>query len=71
MNKLNNLKLFENILIESLNLLINSSLLRQQFNNPFSSNCFDYEKQQLEKINKLVKNEAATITYDQAKNNYG
>ena len=70
-NELNNIKLIEKIPIETLNLLINSSLLRQQFNNPFSSNCYDNEKQQLEKYKKLVKNEEATVTYIQAKNKYG
>ena len=38
-NELNNIKLIEKIPIETLNLLINSSLLKKQFNNPFSSNC--------------------------------
>ena len=46
-------------------------MLRQQFNNPFSSNCYDNEKQQLEKYKKMVKNEEATVTYIQAKNKYG
>ena len=43
-NELNNLKLNEQVPTEILNLLINSSLLKQQFNNPFSSICFDNEK---------------------------
>ena len=67
-NELNNLKLNEQVPTEILNLLINSSLLKQQFNNPFSSICFDNEKQQLEKYKKLVKNGEATITYTQTKN---
>ena len=70
-NELNNIKLIEKIPIETLNLLINSSLLKKQFNNPFSSNCYNNEKQQLEKYKKLVKNEEATVTYIQAKNKYG
>jgi len=43
-NELNNIQLIEIIPAETLNLLINSSLLKQQFNNPFSSICFDNEK---------------------------
>ena len=68
-NELNNIKLIEKIPMETLNLLINSSLLKQQFNNPFSSICFDNEKQQLEKYLKLVKTNEASITYKQTKNN--
>ena len=40
-NELNNIKLIDKIPIEALNLLINSSLLRQKLNSPFSSNCYD------------------------------
>ena len=67
-NELNNIKLIETVPTEILDLLINSSLLKQQFNNPFSSICFDNEKQQLEKYKKLVKNGEATILYTQTKN---
>ena len=67
-NKLNNIKLIETVPTDILKLLINSSLLKQQFNNPFSSICFDNEKQQLEKYLKLVKNNEASITYTQTKN---
>ena len=40
-DELNNLKLIEKINIKILNLLINSRLLRQHFNKPFSSNFYD------------------------------
>ena len=43
-NELNNIKLIETVPTEILDLIINSSLLTQQFNNPFSSICFDNEK---------------------------
>ena len=66
-NELNNIQLIEIIPTETLNLLINSSLLKQQFNNPFSSICFDNEKQQLEKYKKLVKNGEAKVNYIQTK----
>ena len=46
-NELNNIQLIEIMPTKIINLLINSSLLKQQFNNPFSSICFDNEKQQL------------------------
>ena len=67
-NKLTNIKLIETVPTDILKLLINSSLLKQQFNNPFSTICFDNEKQQLEKYLKLVKNNEAIITYTQTKN---
>ena len=45
-------------------------MIRKQFNNPFLFNCYDNERQQLEKyIKKLVKNEDATVTYIQATKN--
>ena len=66
-NELNNIKLIEKIPVDILNLLINSSLLKQQFNNPFSSNCYDNEKQQLQKYKRLIKNGEATINYIQTK----
>jgi len=65
---LNNVKLFEVIPTDILNLLINSSLLKQQFNNPFSAICYDNEKQQLEKYNKLIKNGKASVIYNLARN---
>ena len=65
-NELVNIKLIEKIPTDILNLLINSSLLKDKFNNPHSSNCFDNEKQQLEKYKKLVKNGEATINYIQS-----
>jgi len=64
-NELVNIKLIEKIPTDILNLLINSSLLKDKFNNPFSSNSFDNEKQQLEKYKKLVKNGEATVNYVQ------
>ena len=67
-NPLNDIKLIETVPTETLKLLINSSLLKQIFNNPFSSICFDNEKQQLEKYEKLVKKGEATIIYTQTKN---
>ena len=48
--KLNNTKLIERLPIETLHLLINSSLLKQHFSNPFSSNCYDNEKHQIKNI---------------------
>ena len=65
-NELVNIKLIEKIPTDILNLLINSSLLKDKFNIPHSSNCFDNEKQQLEKYKKLVKNGEATINYIQS-----
>ena len=65
-NELVNIKLIEKIPTDILNLLINSSLLKDKFNNPFSSNCFDNEKQQLEKYKKLIKNGEATVNYIQS-----
>ena len=67
-NQLSDIKLVETVPCDTLKLLINSSLLKQTFNNPFSSICFDNEKQQLEKYEKLVKKGEATITYTQTKN---
>ena len=67
-NQLYDIKLIETVPCDTLKLLINSSLLKQTFNNPFSSICFDNEKQQLEKYEKLVKKGEASITYTQTKN---
>ena len=67
-NHLNNIKLIETVPTETLKLLINSSLLKQTFHNPFSSICFDNEKEQLLKYEKLIKKGEATITYTQTKN---
>jgi len=67
-NQLNDIKLIETVPTETLKLLINSSLLKQSFNNPFSSICFDNEKQQLEKYNLIIKKGEATINYTQTKN---
>ena len=66
--QLNNLKLVEVIPTDILKLLINSTLLKQTFNNPFSNICFENEKQQLEKYNKLIKNGKVTVIYNLAKN---
>ena len=67
-NQLDNINLIETVPTETLKLLINSSLLKQTFNNPFSSTCFDNEKEQLLKYQKLIKKGEATINYTQAKN---
>ena len=72
MNQLDNINLIETVPTETLKLLINSSLLKQTFHNPFSSVCFDNEKEQLLKYEKLVKKGEATIIYTQTKNmNFG
>ena len=70
-NQLNNITLYEEVPTDILKLLINSSLLKQAFNNPFSSICYDNEKQQLEKYLKLVKDGKASIKYKQADIKYG
>ena len=67
-NQLDNINLIETVPTETLKLLINSSLLKQTFHNPFSSTCFDNEKEQLLKYEKLIKKGEATINYTQAKN---
>ena len=70
-NQLNNINLIEEIPTDILKLLINSTLLKQTFNNPFSSTKYDNEKQQLEKYLKLVKDGKATVNYKQSNIKYG
>ena len=70
-NQLNNITLVETVSTDILKSLINSSLLKQTFNNPFSSTKYDNEKQQLEKYLKLVKDNKASINYKQANIKYG
>ena len=70
-NQLNNIELYEVVPTDILKLLINSSLLKETFNNPFSSMKYDNEKQQLEKYLKLFKNGKASINYKQADIKYG
>ena len=70
-NQLNNITLTEEVPTNILKLLINSSLLKQTFNNPFSSISFENEKQQLEKYLKLFKDGKALINYKQADVKYG
>ena len=69
-NQLNNINLIEEVPTDILKLLINSTLLKQTFNNPFSSTKYDNEKQQLEKYLKLVKDGKASINYKQANIKY-
>lgn len=69
-SKLDNLELKETIDIKLLDSLINSSLLKQTFNNPMSNVYYENEKEQLLKYKKLVKNGYATIKYNQVKDMY-
>ena len=71
-SSLDNIILYETVDVELLKKLINSSLLKQTFNNPFSNIYFDNEKEQLIKYLLLIKNGKAKIQYKRPKNiNYG
>ena len=70
-NQLHNITLYESVPTPTLKLLISSSLLKETFNNPFSSISYDNEKQQLEKYLKLIKDNKATVNYKQADIKYG
>ena len=75
-NQLNNIKLVEYVNTNILHKLIHSNLLKQTFNNPFSSKCYDNEKQQLEKYFKMLKKDIhdkplAEIIYKQSDIKYG
>ena len=70
-NQLSNITLIETIPTTTLKLLINSTLLKETFNNPFSSISFSNERQQLEKYLKLVKDGEASVQYKQADLKYG
>ena len=69
---LDKLTLYETIDIKILNKLISSSLLKQTFNNPFSTIYYENEREQLKKYLLLIKDNKAKVQYTRAKNiNYG
>lgn len=67
-SKLNKLVLKEPIDINILNKLINSSLLKTNFNNKYSGALYENEKKQLIEYRKLVKDGYAYIKYNQVEN---
>ena len=66
-SKLNKIKCVETIDVKKLKLLINSTLLKETINNPFSNKIYDNEKQQLIKYLSLFKNNKCEISYVQTK----
>jgi|688.fasta_scaffold63464_5 phage/plasmid-associated DNA primase len=70
-NLLDGITLYEPIDENILEKLINSTLLKDNFNNPFSTRFFTTEKQQLLKYKALIKNGKAVVNYNRSKNPYG
>jgi len=71
-NILDGITLYEPIDLSILDKLINSSLLKETFNNPICKILYQNEKQQLIKYRSLIENGRATIKYNKYKNNpYG
>ena len=66
-SKLDKLKLIELINVDTLDSLINSSLLKQTFNNPCANTSYDNERQQLIKYKQLIQDGKASIQYKKAK----
>lgn len=70
-NLLDGITLYEPVDVNVLEKLINSTLLKDNFNNPFSSRYFTTEQQQLIKYKSLIKDGKAVINYNRSKNPYG
>jgi len=70
-NCLDGITLYEPIDENILDKLINSKLLKDNFNNPFSSTFFSTEKQQLLKYKSIIKDGKAIVNYNRSKNPYG
>lgn len=70
-NLLDGITLYEPVDENVLEKLINSTLLKDNFNNPFSARFFTTEKQQLLKYKALIKNGKAIVNYNRSKNPYG
>jgi phage/plasmid-associated DNA primase len=70
-NLLDGITLYEPVDENILEKLINSTLLKDNFNNPFSTRFFTTEKQQLLKYKALIKNGKAVVNYNRSKNPYG
>jgi phage/plasmid-associated DNA primase len=70
-NLLDGITLHEPVDVNVLEKLINSTLLKDNFNNPFSSIYFTTEKQQLIKYKALIKDGKAVINYNRSKNSDG
>ena len=70
-NSLDGITLYEPVDVNILEKLINSTLLKDNFNNPFSGRFFSTEKQQLLKYKSLIKDGKAVINYNRSKNPYG
>lgn len=68
-NILDGITLYEPIDLSTLDKLINSSLLKETFNNPICKKLYQNEKQQLIKYRNLVENGRAKITYNKYPNN--
>ena len=66
-SKLDKLKLIELINVDTLDSLINSSLLKQTFNSPCANTSYDNERQQLIKYKQLIQDGKASIQYKKAK----
>lgn len=70
-NLLDGITLYEPVDVNVLEKLINSTLLKDNFNNPFSARYFTTEQQQLIKYKALIKDGKAVINYNRSKNPYG
>lgn len=70
-NCLDGITLYEPIDESILEKLINCKLLKDNFNNPFSSRFFTTEKQQLLKYKSIIKDGYAVVNYNRSKNPYG
>lgn len=70
-NCLDGITLYEPIDENILEKLINSTLLKDNFNNPYSSRFFSTEKQQLLKYKSIIKDGKAVVNYNRSKNPYG
>lgn len=66
--KLDELKLSEDVDTTTLDSLITSTLLKQEFHNPLSTHFYENEKSQLMKYKQLIKNGKASVKYSKAKN---